>query len=241
MGRGQGRERSVWWLIKYSITLNVRIISLGCDRALCVALLMGAGRVPVASAQTPDGGSASTAIATDRPAITDSSAVVADRMFQVENGLVDTGNQAHRTLDFTETLIRLGVGPSTELRFTAPDYYRNSITSAGSESGVGDLAGRHQTATAPYIGGVRNSGGLVAQLPYWGQCTLQPWLRSVVPVTLVTPPLVTLDGGRNAFCLCADSKRFTRCYRRVHVPCGPAVVQELGCVYRIRRRCLTSW
>jgi hypothetical protein len=61
-------------------------------------------------------------------------------MFQAENGLLDTGNHARRTLDFPETLIRLGVGPSTELRFTAPDYYWHSLTSAGPQSGVGDLA-----------------------------------------------------------------------------------------------------
>jgi hypothetical protein len=104
------------------------------------AVLIGAGLVLVSSAQAPDGGSASTAIATDRPAITDSSAVVPDRMFQAENGLADTGNPAGRTLDLPETLIRFGVGPSTELRSTAPDYYRDSVTSAGPQSGLGDLA-----------------------------------------------------------------------------------------------------
>jgi hypothetical protein len=93
--------------------------------AACAAVLIGAGFALVPSAQAPDGGSSSMAIATDRPAITDSSAVVPDRMFQAENGLVDTGNRARRTLDLPETLIRLGVGPSTELRFTAPDYYRD--------------------------------------------------------------------------------------------------------------------
>src|ERR1700722_15865812 len=77
-------------------------------------------------AQTPDGASAPLTIATDRPAITDSSAVVSNAAVVVENGFLDTGNQGHSTLDFPESLIRVGIGPSTELRFTAPDYYQNS-------------------------------------------------------------------------------------------------------------------
>jgi len=93
-----------------------------------------------ASAQGPDTGTASTTITTDRPAITDSSAVVPKRVFLVENGVLDTGNQTHPTLDFPETLIRVGISPSTELRFAAPDYYEDSVTPAGPRSGFGDFA-----------------------------------------------------------------------------------------------------
>jgi len=95
--------------------------------------------LPLAKAQAPDAGSASATIATDRPAVTDSSAVVPNGVFQAENGVLDTGSQPERTLDFPETLIRVGIGPSTELRFTAPDYYRDFPTPAGSRSGFGDL------------------------------------------------------------------------------------------------------
>jgi hypothetical protein len=56
-------------------------------------------------------------------------------MFQAENGWLETGNQAGRTIDFPETQLRFGIGPSTELRFTAPDYFQGS-----SSSGFGDLA-----------------------------------------------------------------------------------------------------
>ena len=96
-----------------------------------------------ASAQAPDSGSTSptiTTITTDRPAVTDSSAVVGNGVFQAENGVLDTGNQGQRTIDFPETLIRIGIGPGTEIRFTAPDYYQGSMTSAGVQSGFGDLA-----------------------------------------------------------------------------------------------------
>jgi outer membrane putative beta-barrel porin/alpha-amylase len=119
--------------------------------AVWLALLIGGGVLPTASAQAPDAGSAPAAIATDRPAVTDSSATVPNGVFQAENGLLDTGDQGHRTLDFPETLIRVGIGPSTELRFTAPDYYRDSVNPPGSLSGFGDLAAgiKQQLHSAP--------------------------------------------------------------------------------------------
>src|ERR1017187_6356263 len=104
---------------------------------VCAVLLIGGVGAAVASAQAPDASSASTGITTDRPAIADSSAVVPNSWFQAENGLLDTGNQARRSLDFPETVIRGGIGPSTELRFTTPDYYQNSGTPAGPGSGFG--------------------------------------------------------------------------------------------------------
>jgi hypothetical protein len=58
--------------------------------------------------------------------VTDSSVVVPAGEFQAENGLLDTGNEGRGVLDLPETLIRIGVGPSTELRFTAPDYFQKS-------------------------------------------------------------------------------------------------------------------
>ena len=114
-------------------------MTLRCGAVVWPALLIGVGVVP-APAQTPDAGSAAAAIATDRPAVTDSSAVVPSGVFQAENGVLDTDNQGQRTLDFPETLIRFGIGPSTELRFTAPDYFQDSLTAAGPRSGFGDLA-----------------------------------------------------------------------------------------------------
>jgi hypothetical protein len=71
-------------------------------------------------------------INTDRPAVTDSSAVVPKWMFQVENGFLDTHDQGSWTFDNPETLIRFGAASSTELRFTAPDYYQHA--------GFGDFA-----------------------------------------------------------------------------------------------------
>lgn len=106
---------------------------------IAAAVFLIGGSLTPALAQASAGGNVSEAIATDRPAVTDSSAVVRYRVFQAENGFLDTGNQATRTLDFPETLIRVGIGPSTEFRFTAPDYYQDFVTSAGRQSGFGDI------------------------------------------------------------------------------------------------------
>jgi hypothetical protein len=68
-------------------------------------------------------------ISTDRPAVTDSSAVVPAGMFVMENGFLDSAG----TRDFPESLLRYGVTSSTEVRLTAPDYFNGLV------SGFGDL------------------------------------------------------------------------------------------------------
>jgi hypothetical protein len=79
-------------------------------------------------------------IATDRPAITDSSNVVPRSFLVLENGFTETHSQGQRTFDFPETLIRFGVTSKTEFRFTAPDYFQNVNMGAGFASGWGDLS-----------------------------------------------------------------------------------------------------
>jgi hypothetical protein len=63
------------------------------------------------------------AIATDRPAVTESSVVVPQGALQVENGLLATDSDAHYVLDFPETDLRYGLLANTELRLSLPDYY----------------------------------------------------------------------------------------------------------------------
>jgi hypothetical protein len=75
-------------------------------------------------------------IATDRPAVTDSSVVVPAGTIQVENGFADTVSQGQYTLDGPETWVRVGVAPKTEFRLIAPDYFGPQ----GMGSGFGDLA-----------------------------------------------------------------------------------------------------
>jgi hypothetical protein len=78
-------------------------------------------------------------IATDRPAVTNSSVVVPFGSFQVENGFLETRSQAQSVFDGPESLVRLGITPRTELRFTLPDYFDNT-TLGSSASGFGDFS-----------------------------------------------------------------------------------------------------
>lgn len=79
---------------------------------------------------------ASSPIATDRPAVTDSSVVVPLGSLQVENGFTDTAGAGAAVLDGPDSLFRFGVASRTELRLTTPDYFSQS---AG-PSGFGDIA-----------------------------------------------------------------------------------------------------
>lgn len=79
-------------------------------------------------------------IATDRPAVAESSTVVPKGSFQAENGFLITSDQGQQTLDGPETSMRFGVASNTELRLTAPDYYHDAVSQTGVASGFGDLA-----------------------------------------------------------------------------------------------------
>jgi Putative MetA-pathway of phenol degradation len=74
-------------------------------------------------------------IATDRPAVTDSSVVVPFGSLQFENGFAYTVGEGQQTLDGPETLIRFGVASKTELRLDVPEYFGQ--LEAG--SGFGDF------------------------------------------------------------------------------------------------------
>ena len=78
-------------------------------------------------------------IATDRPAITDSSDVVPSGYLLFENGFAETRNQEQNGFDFPETLARFGLTNKTELRLNVPDYFQNSNSGRGFGSGWGDL------------------------------------------------------------------------------------------------------
>jgi hypothetical protein len=73
-------------------------------------------------------------IATDRPAITNSSVVVPIGSLQVENGVQITTASGQRTFDGPESLVVFGLTDATELRMTLPDY---NYWASG--SGFGDL------------------------------------------------------------------------------------------------------
>ena len=93
--------------------------------ALVIAVLLAAtGRdIVVASAAEycPDSQSE---IQTDRPDVTNSSVVVPTGSFQAENGINLTARRASRSVDGTNTRMRLGVARCTELLVDLPDYIR---------------------------------------------------------------------------------------------------------------------
>jgi hypothetical protein len=76
-------------------------------------------------------------IATDRPAVTDSSVVVPQGGLQLESGWQVTEAGGHDSVDGPEALLRYGLGPKTELRLQLPDDYHNL---PGGASGLGDTA-----------------------------------------------------------------------------------------------------
>jgi len=88
------------------------------------------------AADRPRAAEAELTIITDRPSVTNSSVVVPQGVFQMENGMLasDLGHDA--ILDLPESNLRYGLLPRTELRLMLPDYFY-SLTSA-TPSGFGD-------------------------------------------------------------------------------------------------------
>jgi hypothetical protein len=99
-----------------------------------------AGAASLLAQDQPGAAAAQPVIATDRPAITDSSTVVPAGSLLFENGFAETADQGQRGFDFSETLARFGLTSKTELRFSAPEYFQNYNTGGGFGSGWGDLA-----------------------------------------------------------------------------------------------------
>lgn len=79
-------------------------------------------------------------ISTDRPSVANSSVVVPQDGFQMENGVLASNLGSGAVVDLPESDIRYGLLPRTELRITLPDYF-SSLASAGTApSGFSDTA-----------------------------------------------------------------------------------------------------
>jgi hypothetical protein len=90
---------------------------------------LSAGVLPLHGQDQPPGLDTAEPIATDRPAVTNSSVVVPIGSLQAENGFLETG-QGQSVLDAPESLVRFAVAKMTELRFTVPDYSSTSPLAA---------------------------------------------------------------------------------------------------------------
>jgi hypothetical protein len=124
-----------------------------------------AGMMPLRGQDQPASAVAPGPIATDRPAITNSSVVVPAGSFQMENGFLETSNQGQSVVDGPETLVRFGVAKRTELRFTLPDYFYNLNATGSSGSGFSDLAVGVKEQLGPTPGGFDVSAILFLSFP----------------------------------------------------------------------------
>ena len=77
-------------------------------------------------------------IQTDRPDVINSSFVVPNGSLQAENGINLTARGASRSIDGTNTRIRLGVAHCAELLVDLPDYFRS--VHDGGPTGFSDVA-----------------------------------------------------------------------------------------------------
>ncbi len=129
-------------------------------------------------------------IATDRPAVTDSSVVVPLGTLQAENGFTETASQGQQTFDGPETWLRFGVASKTELRLIVPDYFGQVATGSGISSGFGDLAIGVKQQLGPAPGGFDVSLVLSLSLPTgaaaisshgYDPSAQLPWSRALSP------------------------------------------------------------
>ena len=98
------------------------------------------------------GQSGDSEIVTDRPDITESALVVPVASLQLENGLTWSSAHGARTIDLSETLVRLGILQKTEVRLGVPNF--SSALSGKPESGFGDLSLGLKQQLGPLPGGV---------------------------------------------------------------------------------------
>ena len=127
-------------------------------------LFMLPGFAPSYGQDGPAPDNSSTPIVTDRPTVTNSSVVVPDGSFQLENGFLNT-DHGQNIADAPETLIRFGVAKKTELRLYVPDYYYNVTAGGGPGSGFGDLAVGVKQQLGPTKGGFDVSATVFLSFP----------------------------------------------------------------------------
>lgn len=95
--------------------------------------------VPLSAQDQTDAAASPGPIATDRPAVANSSVVIPAGYIQFENGFLESRSQGQMVIDGPETLVRVGIAQRTELRLNVPNYFHN-LTFGSSSSGFGDFA-----------------------------------------------------------------------------------------------------
>ena len=123
-----------------------------------------AALTPLYGQDQPATASTPSPIATDRPAVTDSSVVVPSGSLQAENGFLETSGQGQSVVDAPESLVRFGLASKTELRLTVPDFFYN-LNAGGRLSGFGDLALGVKQQLGPTPGGFDVSAVVFLSFP----------------------------------------------------------------------------
>jgi hypothetical protein len=123
----------------------------GPDRVLALLIVALGRQIAAASAAEycPDSQSQ---IQTDRPDVTNSSVVVPTGSLQAENGINLTARGASRSIDGTNTRIRLGVAHCVELLVDLPDYFRP--VHGGDPTGFSDVMPAVKMQLGPLPGGI---------------------------------------------------------------------------------------
>ena len=113
------------------------------------------------SGQTPEDESE---IVTDRPDITESAIVVPPSSLQVENGMTWSMDHGDRTLNLSESLIRIGLSKRTELRISVPNFL-DAVVGHYARSGFGDSSIGFKQQLGPLPGDVELSVIVAVGLP----------------------------------------------------------------------------
>ncbi|HXB73301.1 MAG TPA: transporter [Candidatus Acidoferrales bacterium] len=96
-------------------------------------------------------------IVTDRPDITESSIVVPAGSLVVESGFTWARDHGKGVVDLSESLVRLGLGNRTELRFGLPCYHHglfDNLGGRGTPSGFDDVSFGVKEQIGPLPGGI---------------------------------------------------------------------------------------
>jgi hypothetical protein len=173
-------------------------------------------------------------IATDRPAVTESSVVVPVDGLQIESGMLATDTAGRYVTDLPEFDLRYGLLDKTELRLTLPDYFHDVPAANASASGLGDTAIGIKQQVGP-LGGFDLAVIASVSLPTGSRALSShgydpavqlPWSRSLPANWTVAGQLAlywpTVDGERNT------TREVTLLFdRQLSVPCD-AFIEYAG-------------
>jgi hypothetical protein len=119
-------------------------------------------------------------IATDRPDVTNSSVVVPQGSFQIENGVNFSQRNGDRTFDATNSRLRWGIAPCLEILVDVPTYF-TALRGTPLNSGFTDVVPAIKWQISPFPGKFDLSATLGAGLPTGTKAVagpgVQPYLQ----------------------------------------------------------------